>query len=129
MMDDLRWTYSFDPYSQFKSTITNPDGGQLVHWFHPPGMWNANLVYRINAPNGSVRKRAWAQNKAWGVTDPLSKDPSNPYIAKETVTVGDRVGTPTKTTAIPGSAAVGRRIPARDFIGWCERRRCDRVHL
>jgi RHS repeat-associated protein len=95
----LTWTYSF---SDTTSTFANPDGGQITHLFNDRrGVhnWARGLVTRIDEPLGSVRKRVWAQNKVSPGSASVD-DPNNPYIQKETVTVGNAAGTPSKTAVV-----------------------------
>jgi RHS repeat-associated protein len=95
----LTWTYDFGSLNSSSSTINNPDGGQIINYFYQKnsGGWNSGLVFRIVQPNGSVIKRSWAQNKAFGVTATYA-NANNPYIEKETTTVGNAQGQPSKTS-------------------------------
>jgi RHS repeat-associated protein len=77
-----------------KTEITAPDMSKTVFWYGPAD----NLVYRIDEPNGSIRKRVWAQNKVYDVLALSNHDSNNPYIQKETVTVGNSSGAPAKTS-------------------------------
>ncbi len=100
LTDDLVWAYTVDPY--LKSVVINPDGAEIVHWMYPAaGDWKSGLVYQIDEPRGRVRKRVWAQNVAWGLKGGITKDkdPNNPYIQKETVSVGNSSG-PVKTAVV-----------------------------
>src|SRR5207249_8740691 len=45
----------------------------------------------VDEPNGSVRKRQWAQNKVYMARSDVN-DPNNPYMARETVTAGNMYG-------------------------------------
>ena len=75
--------------------ITAPDLGKTSYKYDEL----LHLVYQIEEPNGSIRKRVWAQNKVYdNLSTTLNLDPNNPYIQKETVTVGNSSGAPSKTT-------------------------------
>jgi len=111
------WTYAFTDTS---STFTNPDGGQITHTFNDRrGVhnWARGLVTRIDEPLGSVRKRVWAQNKVnpgSGAVD----DPNNPYIQKETVTVGNSAGVPTKTAVTNNTFDKNGNVTQRTEYNW-----------
>ena len=98
-LTDLRWTYTRNIVAgqYYNKTIVHPDGGQSVHWYNVDAQWpesgRAPLVYRIEEPNGSIRKRIWSMNKVYA----LPKFEQNPYIEREAVTVGDASGQPSKT--------------------------------
>ncbi len=92
----LTWTYEYDHISNFKGTVHNPAGGTVVYRFGW-GSWGPELVYRIDEPGGTTRKRVWAQNKPYPLALNSNYTPINPYIQKETVTAGDSAGNPAKT--------------------------------
>src|SRR6266478_6381000 len=94
---DLVWTYTYSPTT---STIVNPDQGQTIQTFVDRTNflnWNRGLIYHIQEPQGSIRKRVWVQNKAWGISQGFSRDPNNPYVQRETVTVSNASSQPAKT--------------------------------
>jgi RHS repeat-associated protein len=101
LVDELVWTYTISTMS--KSVVRSPGGAETVHWIYTDrGDWKTGLVYQIDEPHGSVRKRVWAQNAVWGLRGGITllKEPNNPYIQKETVTVGNIAGQPAKTAVI-----------------------------
>ena len=46
-----------------KTEITTPDLSKMTYWYDDV-FGVGNLVYRIEEPDGSVRKRVWAKNRA-----------------------------------------------------------------
>jgi RHS repeat-associated protein len=102
-MSDLVWTYN-------GGIITNPDGSVTQYWAGPlggyqdPGVvgnFQTPPVYRIDEPDGTVRKRIWSQNVVPGTVAqfPLGPVPAqNPWIRRETTTVGDASGHPSLTS-------------------------------
>ena len=100
----LQWTYTYD-LTNFDTTVRNPDGGTTTYSYHDPRWvhdWKRGLVYLIEEPLGQIRKRAWAQNKVPGLAGTSNKDPNNPYVERESLTLGDKMG---QTVAI-GKTAV-----------------------
>jgi RHS repeat-associated protein len=93
----LTWNYEHD-LTLSNSTVHNPDGGDIVHWFASPANWGGiKLIDRIDEPHGSVRKRVWAQNKAYPLVGVAINNANNPYIERETVTVGNAASEPIST--------------------------------
>jgi RHS repeat-associated protein len=100
---DLVWTYD-------GGFITNPDGSVTHYWAGPQGSFldsgvsgtfDTPVVYRIDEPDGTVRKRVWSQNVVPGTVNqfPLVSVPvQNPWIRRETTTIGDASGNPTLTS-------------------------------
>ena len=113
----LAWTYSF---SDTTSTFRSPDGGQITHTFNDRrGVhnWGRGLVTRIDEPMGSVRKRVWAQNKVSpGISS--ADDPNNPYIQRETVTVGNSSGVPSKTAVTNYTFDKNGNLTQRTEYNW-----------
>ena len=102
---DLVWTYN-------GGVITNPDGSETQYWASPLGGYldsgvlgnfGTPVVYRIDEPNGAVRKRLWSQNVVPGTVSqyPLVPVPvQNPWIRRETTTIGDASGNPALTSVV-----------------------------
>ena len=102
---DLIWTYN-------GGVITNPDGSVTRYWAGPLGSYRDSgvlgsfatpVVYRIDEPDGTVRKRVWSQNVVPGTVNqfPLVPVPvQNPWIRRETSTVGDASGNPALTSVM-----------------------------
>jgi len=100
---DLVWTYN-------GGVITNPDGSVTHYWAGPLGSYldsgifgnfDTPVVYRVDEPDGTVRKRVWSQNPVPGTVAqfPLVPVPvQNPWIRRETTTIGDASGTPALTS-------------------------------
>ena len=94
---DLVWTYN-------GGVITNPDGSVTQYWAGPLGSYldsgvlgnfETPVVYRIDEPDGTVRKRVWSQNVVPGMVNPYPLVPvpvQNPWIRRETMTIGDASG-------------------------------------
>jgi RHS repeat-associated protein len=65
-----KWSYDIWPFTQPTLAI-NPDGGQVLHYFHDPyapGSILAGRTYRIDYPDGSRMERYWART-----TDPEAR--------------------------------------------------------
>ena len=102
-MTDLVWTYN-------GGVITNPDGSVTQYWAGPLGSYldsgvlgnfETPVVYRIDEPDGTVRKRVWSQNIVPGTVNqfPLVPVPvQNPWVRRETATIGDASGNPALTS-------------------------------
>jgi len=102
---DLIWTYS---YGWDKTTIANPYGSQALYWHGPTGNyldsligsnWSVgDVVYRIDEADGHVQKRVWSQNRTQLIY--TSNDPGvqNPWVRRETSTVGNAAGVPSLTS-------------------------------
>src|SRR5712671_162780 len=96
---DLVWTYN-------GGLITNPDGSVTRYWAGPGpsyldsgvhGSFPTRVVYRIDEPNGNVIKRVWSQNVVPGTIPPTAQLVLNPWIRRETRTIGDASGNPAMT--------------------------------
>ena len=107
---DLVWTYSggFDLNSNsFRTQIINPDMSQATYWYGPQGNYLdtsisinigvGKVVYRIDEPNGSVRKRLWSQNRVVPSNPHLNYYSQNAWVKRETQTVGNSAGVPALT--------------------------------
>ncbi len=106
--EELTWKYEKSA-GQDKTIVTGPDESRTTYWTIPPpqyingqaGVWTNKLVYRIDEPNGTVRKRVWAPNYARGEIGEgqgFNRNDVNAYIQRETTTVGNAAGLPTLTT-------------------------------
>ena len=117
---NLQWAYTYDLVN-FSTAVRNPDGGTLTYFYHDPTNihdWKRGLVYLVKEPLGQVRKRAWAQNKVPGLSGTLSKNPNNPYIERESFTLGNALG----QTATAGKTAVTAYTYDKNGnrLGWTE---------
>jgi len=104
-MTDLVWTYN-------GGVITNPDGSVTQYWAGPLGSYldtgvlgnfETPVVYRIDEPDGTVRKRVWSQNIVPGTVNRLPLVPvpvQNPWVRRETATIGDASGNPALTSVM-----------------------------
>lgn len=95
---DLQWNLQYNMYASPRNTVvTNPDSGQMQYDFlYSYG--GLDLVEKIHGPLGSITKREWALNKAWGTRNFfLLTAPNNPYVAKEITTIGAS-GSPSKSS-------------------------------
>jgi RHS repeat-associated protein len=103
---DLVWTYVSGLPLAGKTTVTNPNGSQMVYWYWAAGdyldssiPYNSSVgpvVYRIEESQGRVVKRLWSQNRTYpGIT--AYNHVQNSWVKRETVTVGNSSGVPTLT--------------------------------
>ena len=100
LTNDLQWSFAYTSGYTSGTTVTSPDGGQTVHHIGVVGgqEWTKNLISQIDEPNGSIRKRQWAQNPPPYFREQFNQyTPNNPYMTKEIVTVGNASGVPTKS--------------------------------
>ena len=100
LTNDLQWSFAYTSEYTSGTTVTSPDGGQTVHHIGVVGgqEWTKNLISQIDEPNGSIRKRQWAQNPPPYFREQFNQyTPNNPYMTKEIVTVGNASGVPTKS--------------------------------
>jgi RHS repeat-associated protein len=85
------------------ATVTGPDGGQTIYHSYDSTvasqLWSNGLVYWIEEPNGTVRKRQWTRNRPASLAAAINVDPNNPYVERESVTVDAVVGQPRTTVA------------------------------
>ena len=110
-ISDLIWTYN-------GGIITNPDGSVTQYFASNNlggpysagyqdsgilGTFQSPVVYRIEEPDGTVRKRVWSQNIVPGTVNQFSLAPvpvQNPWIRRETSTIGDASGHPSLTSVV-----------------------------
>ena len=94
-----RWTYQAIDRTSMR--VTAPDGGQTIYHYYDPQIasqfWSRNLVYWIEEPGGTVRKRQWTRNKVFTLAAAINIDSNNPYVERESVTI-DRVAGEPRTT-------------------------------
>jgi RHS repeat-associated protein len=117
---DLHWTYQLERYGG-KNTIIAPDGGVSVFWFNPSGMLGynvGNVVYRIDEPNGAMRKRLWAQNKVWHLLN--TSNPNNPYVIRESVTLEHPSNTPSRTAVTDYAYDKNGNVLLRNEYDWVD---------
>ena len=104
---DLIWTYLDIPGPPgLRTRVTAPDMSQTVYWYAPDLPYldqsipsNSNVgfvVYKIEEPHGRVQKRVWSQNRVYS-SAPSGPFIQNPWVKRETVTVGDSFDQPSKT--------------------------------
>jgi RHS repeat-associated protein len=90
------WTYQWSQPGL--SIVTNPDNGQTIYHSYDPHIasqfWSRGLVYWIEEPGGTVRKRQWTRNKVFSLAAALNIDSNNPYVERESVTVDKVIGEP-----------------------------------
>jgi uncharacterized protein RhaS with RHS repeats len=55
------------------------------------------MVYRIDEPNGRVQKRVWSQNRTQLIYSSIFPGVQNPWVRRETSTVGNAAGLPSLT--------------------------------
>jgi RHS repeat-associated protein len=121
---DLVWALNYAAVSDsdFRTTVTQPDGAQTVyHYANPTNLtrWDRGLVYRIDAPLGSVRKREWARNLTYSLRGSHNTAAqNNPYIRKETVTVGNAAGTPARTGVVEFAVDKNGNLLGRKEYDW-----------
>src|SRR5688572_29464 len=96
--DGVSDVWSYQAISQTSRRVIAPDGGETIYHFYDPQLgsllWSKNLVYRIEEPGGTVRKRQWARNKVFGLEAAVNVDSNNPYVERESVTVDKVSGQP-----------------------------------
>jgi RHS repeat-associated protein len=121
---DLHWSFSYPDLGT--TTITNPDGGQVVNLYRDkmvPSDWSSGLVYSIENKSNtgtrlSLRTRTWAQNIVSDLSSASSKTtPKNPYIQRETVTVG---GSVPKTSVVNYTYDVNGNMLSKAEYDWNE---------
>ena len=107
-ISDLVWQYVGSAGSAgTNTTVTNPDGSQTVYWYNPPANYLDSsiilnpymgaVVYRIDEPNGHVQKRIWSQNRTQMLYTNTHLIIQNPWVRRETATIGNAAGTPSLT--------------------------------
>ena len=96
--DGTSETWTYDWSLPGLSRVTNPDGGQTVyHSYYPyvaSQFWSRGLVYWIEEPGGTVRKRQWTRNKVFSLAAAINVDANNAYVERESVTVDKVAGQP-----------------------------------
>jgi RHS repeat-associated protein len=123
---DLTTSYTFGvTASTFKNDIGgNTSPWQTVYtfnWKNNPSQWDSGLVTRIDEPNGTVRKRTFAQNKAYGLRDSaVIATPNNPFVQRETITVGNAAGVPTKTAVTDVMIDKNGNVLSRTEYDWVD---------
>jgi RHS repeat-associated protein len=90
------WTYQ--RINQTSVRAIAPDGGQTIYHFYDPQVasqyWSRHLVYWIEEPGGTVRKRQWTRNRVFSLAAAINIDPNNPYVERESVTTEKVSGQP-----------------------------------
>jgi RHS repeat-associated protein len=96
--DGVNETWSYQRSQSGRSIVTNPDKGQTIYHYYDPHIasqfWSRGLVYWIEEPGGTVRKRQWTRNKVFSLAAAINIDSNNPYVERESVTVDKVIGEP-----------------------------------
>jgi RHS repeat-associated protein len=85
--------WSFIP-TNTTSTVTAPDGGQTVYVFYDNrylSTWYKGLVWKTIEPGGKITKRQWTRNTTYGLQETINTDGNNPYVERESVTLGNSI--------------------------------------
>ncbi|HET9217610.1 MAG TPA: RHS repeat-associated core domain-containing protein, partial [Terriglobia bacterium] len=96
--DGVSDVWSYETINTTSKRVVAPDGGETIYHFYDPQVatlyWARNLIYRIEQPGGTVRKRQWTRNKVFSLAAPVNVDANNPYVERESVTIDKVVGQP-----------------------------------
>jgi RHS repeat-associated protein len=113
------WTYI---RSQSGLTrVTNPDGGQTLYHSYEPSIasefWKRGLIYWIEEPGGTVRKRQWSRNKVYSLAAVVNIDPNNPFVERESVTTDAVAGQPRSAVTDYAIDKNGNPLSSKEY-GW-----------
>jgi hypothetical protein len=113
------WTY--DRTQPGLTRVTSPDGGQTVYHSYEPYIasefWKRGLIYWIEEPGGTVRKRQWSRNRVFSLAAAVNVDPNNPFVERESVTSDAVAGQPRSAVTDYAIDKNGNPLSIKEY-GW-----------